>query len=47
MSKREGMWPGGEQLALGNQRFPVWIRLVPMRRSEFSAVIIRVMSKCL
>ena len=35
------------RLALGNQRFPVRVRLLAMCRGELSAVIARLMSKCL
>ena len=35
------------QLALGNQRFLVWAWLLPMGKSELSAVIAPLMSKCL
>ena len=35
------------RLALGNQRFPVRIRLLPVCRGELPAVTGRLMSKCL
>ena len=38
---------GGQRLALGNQRFPVRVRLPAMCRGELSAAIARLMSKCL
>ena len=34
------------RLALGNQRFPVRVRLLAMCRGELSAVIARLMSNC-
>ena len=37
----------GLRLALGNQKFPVRVRLLAMCRGELSAVIARLMSKCL
>ena len=37
----------GQRLALGNQRFPVRVRLLAMCRGELSAVIARLMSNCL
>ena len=36
-----------QQFALGNQRFPVPVRLLPMCRGELFPVISRLMSKCL
>ena len=38
---------GGQRLALGNQRFPVRVRLPAMCRGELPAAIARLMSKCL
>ena len=35
------------RLALGNQRFAVWVRLLTICRGELSAVIDQLMSKCL
>ena len=37
----------GQRLALGNQKFPVGVRLLAMCRGELSAVIAHLMSKCL
>ena len=37
----------GQRLALGNQSFPVQVRLLPMCRGELYAVIPRLISKCL
>ena len=37
----------GQQLVLGSERFPVRVRLLAMYRGELSAVIARLMSKCL
>ena len=49
MSKNEhqGTQLDGQRLALGNQRFLVRVRLPTMCRGELSAVIARLMSKCL
>ena len=37
----------GQRLALGNQRFPIRVRLLPMCRGELSAIIAQLMCKCL
>ena len=37
----------GSRLALGNQRFPVWVWLLAMYRGKLSAVIAPLMPKCL
>ena len=37
----------GKQLALGNEKFPVWVPLPAMHRGETSAAITRAMSKSL
>ena len=37
----------GQRIVLGNQRFPVRVRLLAMCRGELSAVLARLMSKCL
>ena len=38
--------PGGQQFALGNQRFPFRIRSLAMCRGELSAVTVRLIGKC-
>ena len=43
----QGAQLSGQQLVLGNQRFPVRVRLPTMCRGELSAIIAWLMSKCL
>ena len=43
----KGAQLSGLRLALGNQRFPVRVRLLAMCRGELSAVIAQLMPKCL
>ena len=43
----KGAYLSGQQLALGNQRFPVRVPLLAMCRGELSVVIAWLMSKSL
>ena len=43
----KGAQLSGQRLALGNQRFPVRVRLLTMCRGELPAAIARLMSNCL
>ena len=43
----KGAQLSGKRFALGSQRFPVRVQMLAMFRGELTAVIARLMSKCL